>query len=76
MLHLEKMVRRPGQAVEIGNRHAIRVVVDAAVAGLEGDAQAILENLVLGMHEGLRVILRLILEIGFQAVGDIDPRLF
>jgi hypothetical protein len=75
-IHLEKVVGRPGQAVEVGDGRAIRVVVDAPVARLEGHAEAILEDLVLRVHERLGVIFRLILEIGFQDVGDLDPSLF
>ncbi len=75
-VHLEQVIGRPGQAVEVGDRRAVGVVVDAAVAGLVGDAQAVLEDLVLGVEEGLGVILGLVLEILLEAVADVDPGLF
>src|SRR5262245_40666762 len=51
-IHLKEMVGRPGQTVEVSNRCAIGVVVNLAVAGLVGDAQTILEILILRMQKG------------------------
>src|SRR5690606_27415356 len=75
-LHLKEMVGRPRQAVQVGDRRAVQVVVDLAVAGLIGNAQAVLENLILRMHEGIGVIFRHTGEIGFQAFANVDPSLF
>ncbi len=76
ILHLEEMVGRPRQAVQVRNGRAVDLIVDLPVAGLVGEAQAALENFVLGMHEGLRAVFRLIGQELLQAIADLDPALF
>jgi hypothetical protein len=49
-IHLKKMVGRPGQAIQIGNRRAVGVVVNLPVARLLGNAQEILDYFILRMQ--------------------------
>jgi hypothetical protein len=55
---------------------AVGVVVDAAVAGFECDAEALFEDFLLWVEKGLGLIDRLVVQVGLQAVGDVDPGFF
>ena len=64
-VHLKMVIGRPGQAVQVGNRRAVRVVVNLAVTRLIANTLAILKDFILRMHKGFGMIDRLILQIGF-----------